>query len=575
MAAPRPPQFNFPAVERTLPGSYPTPLVGDVVFVVQKNTTEPVYAVPVYGTRHPDTLNFPNHQLAFVHVSDDRQTAQWFYVANRQNQDLYNYAIKYIGDSAAHKTYIRSYIVPRDGYERPAVGTPDSVDPTAFLVAEENQGPANDQPEFAGLFNKIVRVFETIPGPVLGGEDRMTTHRALLPFIAAVKKTVTTQSVLPGTPADSGFNDIESKVTGDSVAKAIKTTTTVDHFATLTDTQRASEAHGALATTTRTIVTSGTPAPAGGLSVLQAGVEDVDGVRAIKTVTQLAESWPQLIEYAVDEQTTITVKIVKTVVDVSEATDAAAGKQGSWYVEFKALDKFKCVKIQSQVVGSMPSDIVYYSSRPLSLPDTLLSITPLWDNSNNGGSGAGNGAESSAHASASSYTDGDILVQMQHGFRGYAKARITKKFLSAPPDQSAIPTPTIIKPAYGTAVIIAKGQSSSAQATSNGNSSSSSFSGGSQIKTKARQIGPVLTTAVNTTTTHTGQHQHNEASSGTEGPAYIVESADADSTATLQISIPASTPSAINSGTYILDEVTVEQWRLGVWVLLIVEVLVP
>jgi hypothetical protein len=689
---PRPPSFSFPAIERTLPASYPTPLVGDVVYVVQKNPNEPGYAVPDYGTPHPDTKAYAGYELAFVRVSDDKQSAQWFYATNRANQDLYNYAVKYSGDSAAHKIYVRTYIVPREGYTRPDNGTPDSADPAALLVSEEDQGPLNDTPELSGLFNRVVRVFETIPGPLLSSADNMTAHRTLLPFISAVPKTITTQFVSAGTDADQTdpndpdkFLIVEAKTEGDSVAKARKTTTKVSRFATLNDSQIAPEAHGALAATVKKIVPSSTTAtgtititgdvfaPAGitindghpdpfltalpyhippaatpfgnyanslaaainnanlnvsasatvgmdhatitltakmpgaagnaiaftvhgaqliasgptltgggtaqpipgGVNILQSAIEDVDGTHAIQSVTQLAEPWPELVEYTIDEQTKITVKILKSIVDASTVTDAQAGFHDGWYVEFKQLDKFKSAKIQSQIVGSLPSDIVYYSSRPLSLPDTLLSITPQWDDSNNGGSGAGNGAISSAHATATSYCDGDVLVLMQHGFRGYAKARITKRYLSAPPDQSAIPTPTIIKPSYGTAVVISKGQSSSAEASSNGNSSSSSFSGGSQIRTKAIHIGPVLTPAISTTNVHHGVHQHNEATSGTEGPAYLVESADADSLATLTVNIPASTPAAISSGTYILDEVVVEQWRLGVWVMMIVEVLVP
>jgi hypothetical protein len=294
------------------------------------------------------------------------------------------------------------------------------------------------------------------------------------------------------------------------------------------------------------------------------------------------------VQFSVDEQTAIAVQIDKQVVPASQATVANAGYQNGWYVEFNPLDKFKSIQIASQVVGTLPADIVYYGSRPLRLPDTLLSVVPIWDDTSNSGVGdTASALQVDASASATCAVDGDILVTMQHGFNGEAVARFTKRFLSSPPAQSSIPTPTQILPSYGTVAIIAKGQSRTEKAGFSTVGGTGSVSVGSNIRTKVVHIGPVLTAGLTAPTSGNATYTQSISDSGAGGnwmTAYsigldaalsVTAKAGASATGSITVNIPPSTPTAITSGTWILDEVKVEQWRLGIWVMLVVEVLVP
>jgi hypothetical protein len=397
----------------------------------------------------------------------------------------------------------------------------------------------------------------------------MSSNRSLLHFIAGAQKTTTHDVVAPGTAPATGLNVVESAVRAKNTAQSDKTTTSVIAWPSLNSSAVDPEAHGATTTTVESVVVDGTAPPAGGLTILESKVESTDGTHAIQTVKTLTDAggWPTLTEYHVDEQTAIVVAVQKTVVDATTITAGQAGLQtagalSGWYVEFQPLDKFKSVRIASQVV-SLPGAVTYYGSRPLSLPDTLLNIIPIWDYAYNQGGGVG--TENSV--SASQHVGGDLLITIKQGFRGEAVAKFTKSFSMGAPSQGSIPTPTQILPSTGTAVIISKGQQSDMKA----NGSSCSFSGGAEIRSKVTHIERVLTTGYAATVYSYTPNGITESSTGEE----VAISASAQGSAAATVNIPASTPTSVPSGTWILDEVKVEQWRLGVWIVYTVEVLVP
>jgi hypothetical protein len=71
--------------------SFPTPLVGDVLFSQIEDCTRRNF--PAYGTAHPDTVKWPNHKLCYIRSVDNERDGihEFFYVANRADQDTYNW----------------------------------------------------------------------------------------------------------------------------------------------------------------------------------------------------------------------------------------------------------------------------------------------------------------------------------------------------------------------------------------------------------------------------------------------------------------------------------------------------
>jgi hypothetical protein len=101
---------------------FPTPIVGDVLFseVRDANRTN----LPEYGTPHPNTTKWPNHKLVFIKPVDIERNEifEFFYAADRENQDLYNFSVGYrniIGNVGGREFRViqRSYVTPREGFE--------------------------------------------------------------------------------------------------------------------------------------------------------------------------------------------------------------------------------------------------------------------------------------------------------------------------------------------------------------------------------------------------------------------------------------------------------------------------
>jgi len=282
---------------------------------------------------------------------------------------------------------------------------------------------------------------------------------------------------------------------------------------------------------------------------------------------------PSLTEYVVDEQTQIKIAIKKTRVLASTATAANSGLVSGWYVEFKPVSAIIAVKIESQVVTPLPDPLVYYGTRPISLPSTLLSITPVWQDGTSGGDGDGNGATIHATASAYSHTTGEAIITHKAGFNGAALARFTKSFFASPPASTDVPTPTQILPSSGSIVFTSEGGGGEGTVAVNGSSTSKSNSGQDTISTSVKYLGPYITPSINTTTTHNGPNV--VYTGAATGETTVTITMTGSSTAKMTVNIPASTPTALNSGDWILDEVKVDQWRLGIWVVYKIEVQIP
>lgn len=98
---------------------WPTPLGRqDVLFYVEKSGDLPTNNLWSYGDPHPDPVRYPNHKLVYVTEQTDDMWSRWYYAADRDAQDEYNWEMN--GDEV-----IRTYVVPRDLYLQGVIsGTP-------------------------------------------------------------------------------------------------------------------------------------------------------------------------------------------------------------------------------------------------------------------------------------------------------------------------------------------------------------------------------------------------------------------------------------------------------------------
>jgi hypothetical protein len=99
-----------PSRQRVL--TFLSPNVQDILFVETVDAQRVGAEIPPYGTPHPDTKRWPDHELVYVKTADEQgQLYQYYYAAKRAAQDKYN--LEFNGDEAT-----RTYILPRsDGQD--------------------------------------------------------------------------------------------------------------------------------------------------------------------------------------------------------------------------------------------------------------------------------------------------------------------------------------------------------------------------------------------------------------------------------------------------------------------------
>lgn len=147
-----------PAPKRQRVFSFLTPKVADFLFyeLVPSFTKDP----PAFGTAHPDTTRWPNHKLVHVEQADEQgQHDKYFYLAERANQDDYNWAFSN-ADIGGTKfdAVTRTYITLRSGFSSttPAMGASMPDTPTGkfsgtHVLAERKQIRSED-PKIDSLF---------------------------------------------------------------------------------------------------------------------------------------------------------------------------------------------------------------------------------------------------------------------------------------------------------------------------------------------------------------------------------------------------------------------------------------
>ncbi len=101
---------------------FPTPLIGDVLFSEVRDCNR--ILIPEYGTSHPDAAKWPDHKLVYVKPVDIERDGifEFFYAADRENQDLYNFSSGYrniVGNVGGREFRVvqRTYVTLREHFQ--------------------------------------------------------------------------------------------------------------------------------------------------------------------------------------------------------------------------------------------------------------------------------------------------------------------------------------------------------------------------------------------------------------------------------------------------------------------------
>lgn len=109
--------MSGPAKEISPIRSYVTPFATDVMFYEFRARTLPKNQRPEYGAPHPNSKDWPDHELVFIQTAKDHKEEMWFYAAKRDSQDAYNF--EFISGSPDFKfdTVKRLYVIKRSDFE--------------------------------------------------------------------------------------------------------------------------------------------------------------------------------------------------------------------------------------------------------------------------------------------------------------------------------------------------------------------------------------------------------------------------------------------------------------------------
>lgn len=169
--------FDYPAVEREYVLTFPTPKLRDLIFYEVRDSDLPVndwQNLPEnYGeTEHPDKAQFPDHVLTLITAGDERGRQKWWYAADREDQDDYNYQFSFpYAGFREFPRITRYYVFRRADYEALPKGTldPKHDDPdderfkNARLVDEKEVDLGVN--ELKSIYIAVRRTYDRVPTP--------------------------------------------------------------------------------------------------------------------------------------------------------------------------------------------------------------------------------------------------------------------------------------------------------------------------------------------------------------------------------------------------------------------------
>jgi hypothetical protein len=199
---------------------FPTPIIGDVLFseVRDCNRGNPF---PEYGTPYPNANKWPNHKLVYIKPVDIERNEifEFFYAAERENQDLYNFAfgLRSIGNRE-FRTVTRTYVTLRENFKptdiefgTPMLNVPEDKFEGVNYVFYDKEQQNTQQEELNALF--VIEAHSYVEEAVLDEVLTLSTERQdpLPPKFRVLSPTTTTDELAEGS--------VETPVlTGDQLA---------------------------------------------------------------------------------------------------------------------------------------------------------------------------------------------------------------------------------------------------------------------------------------------------------------------------------------------------------------------
>lgn len=367
---------------------FPTPIIGDVLFseVRDCNRGNPF---PEYGTPYPNAAKWPDHKLVYIKPVDIERNEifEFFYAAERKNQDLYNFSFGYrnvVGNAGGREFRVvqRSYVTLRENFKPEDIefGTPmpdvpeGKFDGVSYVFFDKQQQNIQ-QEELNSLF--VLEVHTYIETAFLDYKLSYGTQKSdVIPekFKAAIPQT-TTEEIVEGLAEQPVLTGSQLSVTEDQINPDIKLVRTTSRDAPADDIQligkRAYVDYGPTANTVDTYSKDEIEVDTG-VNIVQSTVTPLGDGSFVKETVEV-DSWPELKnsewDYLLNTQVVSTQQMVVPPTDFTEPNTS-----------YKAVNEDRSLKIVEQApTDALNSYLVSLPTRTdMQLPAVLKSIEAVW-----------------------------------------------------------------------------------------------------------------------------------------------------------------------------------------------------
>lgn len=372
---------------------FPTPLIGDVLFSETRdcNRGNPF---PEYGTPHPNAQRWPNHKLVFIKPLDIERNEifEFFYAADRENQDLYNFSVGYrniIGNAGGREFRVvqRSYVTPRADFKpldipfgTPMPNIPEGKFDDIEYVFFDRQQQQIDQQELNSLY--VAEVHTYVEKAFLEYKLSYGAQKSdLVPekFRAAIPQT-TTEQIVEGLAEPPTLTGSQISVTEDQLNPDVKLVREVSRDKPTSEVVlNGSQSYvgGTVADITETYSPEKVEADSGFLIQESRVSPTGDGAYVRETVS--VEEWPTLVsgtwDYAING-----LAVRKQTMQDPRSLDDLEIPTTTKSITYEAVNKDRVVLVEEYAPKEIDSYLFISKTRiNLNLPPVLKSINIFWD----------------------------------------------------------------------------------------------------------------------------------------------------------------------------------------------------
>ena len=376
---------------------FPTPIIGDVLFseVRDCNRGNPF---PEYGSPYPNAAKWPDHKLVYIKPVDIERNEifEFFYAADRENQDLYNFSSGYrnvVGNAGGREFQVvqRSYVTLREKFKpmdiefgTPMMDVPEGkFEGVEYVFFDRQQQRINEQ-ELDSLY--VAEVHTYIETAFLDYKLSYGTQKSdVIPekFRVSIPQT-TTEQIVEGLAEQPVLTGTQISVTEDQINPDIKLVKIVSREEPDDDIsligKRAYVEGGPPANTIETYSKDAIEVDTG-VNVVQSTVTPLGDGSFVKETVEV-ESWPELKnsewDYLLNTQVVSTQQMVVPPTDFTEPNTS-----------YKAINEDRSLKIVEQVpLAALNSYLVSLPSRTdIQMPTVLKSVKVEWTYDSSGSDG--------------------------------------------------------------------------------------------------------------------------------------------------------------------------------------------